>query len=187
MMTGLIALAFVCSCLLLMTSCAKKQVQAPEVVQPTPAEEIEKAREVGAEAPDVDRAKERAEREARLKELERARRLADFESQHIYFDFDKSDLKRKAKAILKKKANWLRKNPSHSVSIGGHCDERGASEYNLALAERRAHAAKKFLMALGISGERIKAISYGEERPADPRHNEGAWARNRRDDFQLTR
>ncbi|MDY6972425.1 MAG: peptidoglycan-associated lipoprotein Pal [Thermodesulfobacteriota bacterium] len=182
---GLTSVAFICSCLLLVASCAKKQVPAPEVVQPAPAEEVKMAEEMEPVEPDLDRKKEEAERQARLRELEKARRLADFESQHIFFDFDKSDLKRKAKAILKKKANWLRNNPSRSVSIQGHCDERGTNEYNLALGERRAHAAKKFLVAMGISAERIKTISYGEERPADPGRNESAWARNRRDEFKL--
>ena len=180
-MSCLIALAFVCTSMLLITSCAKKQVKVSKAVKPT------------AEAVVVEEAKgeTEAERQARLRELEKAQRLAAeilaFESESIYFDFDKSDLKANAKANLKKKANWLQKNPSFSVRIAGNCDERGTQEYNLALGERRAYSAKKFLLALGISGNRISTISYGEENPADPGHNEKAWAKNRRDDFELSK
>ena len=97
-----------------------------------------------------------------------------------YFDFDKSDLKPESKIVLKKKADFLRVYPSYSARIEGHCDERGTNEYNLALGERRANAIWKFLNTLGVSGDRLAAISYGEERPADPGHNESAWAKNRR-------
>ena len=73
------------------------------------------------------------------------------------------------------------------MRVEGNCDERGTQEYNLALGQRRADAAKKFLMALGVAEHRIGTISYGEERPADPGHNERAWALNRRDEFKLTK
>ena len=108
-----------------------------------------------------------------------------FESEPIYFDFDESDLKPAARAILTKKAAWLRVNLQYSVRIEGYCDERGTSEYNLALGERRADVAKRFLIALGISEKRLSTISFGEEKPADPRHTEEAWAKNRRDEFKL--
>ncbi len=78
-----------------------------------------------------------------------------FESESIYFDFDKSDLKPEAQATLKKKADWLRRNPGYSLRIEGNCDDRGTNEYNLALGERRAASAKKFLTALGIAEDRI--------------------------------
>ena len=194
MITGLIAFAFACSSLFLMVSCAKKQVQVSEGVQPTTeeAKEAEKARPEEVKKAEVtDLAKEEAARKARLEEIKLAQRLAEevrvFESQNIYFDFDKSDLKPPAKAILKKKADWLRRNPSYRVRIEGHCDERGTNEYNLALGERRAYSAKKFLAALGISEKRMPTISWGEERPADPGHNEAAWSKNRRDEFKLIR
>lgn len=179
-MIGLIAVAFVCSSLLLITSCAKKQVQVSEGL----AKETVTAKETEA-----DRARKEAERQARLAEADRIKALAGeislFESENIYFDFDKANLKPEAKANLKKKAEWLRENQAYSVRIAGHCDNRGTAEYNLALGERRAQSAKKFLAALGISGDRISTISYGEERPADPRNNEEAWAKNRRDEFTL--
>jgi len=101
----------------------------------------------------------------------------------IYFAFDKSTLTPAAQDNLLRKAEWLRANREATITIEGHCDERGTNEYNLALGDRRAEAAKDFLVDLGIDAARIKTISYGEERPVDPRHNEEAWAKNRRDHF----
>jgi peptidoglycan-associated lipoprotein len=197
----LIAVAFVGTSFLLMTSCAKKQVQVAERIQPTteeakvetkpevkPTEEVREVKKVELGDTEADRRAE-AERQARLRELERKQQLMSeinaFESGNIYFDFDKSDLRADAQAVLKSKAEWLRKNSSYSLRIEGNCDERGTNEYNLALGERRAHSARNFLVALGVSQDRITTISYGEERPADPGHNEEAWAKNRRDEFKL--
>lgn len=101
----------------------------------------------------------------------------------IYFEFDKSTLTPAAQDSLLKKAAWLRENPDATVTIEGHCDERGTNEYNLALGDRRAESAKAFLIDLGIDSARLTTISYGEERPVDPRHVEEAWAKNRRDHF----
>lgn len=182
MMIGLIILAFVCSSPLLMTSCSKKAVKSwadKAFTKPTSMQ-----KEAPAEEP-----AEAAGRTARIQELEKAKRIAEemrvFETTNIYFDFDKSELKPEAKEILKKKADWLSDNSSYALRIMGHCDERGTSEYNLALGERRAHAAKEFLVALGIAAERIYTVSYGEEKPAEMGHNEAAWAKNRRDEFKL--
>ena len=200
MMTGIIALAFVCSLFLLMTSCAKKQVQVSEPVKPTTQEmKSEEAAETQQKADDEAarkaaeeaKAREEAERQARLRELEISQKLADeirnFEAENIYFAFDRAELTDESKSTLRNKAGWLRANAAHSVRVEGHCDERGTNEYNLALGERRAHAAKKFLMALGISGDRLATISYGEERPADPGRDSEAWAKNRRDEFVLVK
>lgn len=183
MMIVLVALVFACSALFLMTSCAKKQVMTGEPEKPTMA----------APPPSDTEAYKRAEaeRQARLAALAAAEGLREeiraFEAENINFDFDKSELKPEARAILVKKAEWLRNHEEFSVRIEGHCDERGTNEYNLALGERRANSAWKFLNALGISGSRMTTISYGEERPADPAHNETAWAQNRRDEFKLIR
>ena len=187
MITGLIALLFVCSAFLIMASCAKKQVGVSGAggVQPTTKAEAAEAK--AAKKADDDYAKREKARQAELKALRDAQMVADFEAQKIFFDFDKSDLKPEAKATLKKKAAWLRDNAAYVVRIEGHCDERGTNEYNLALGERRAHAAKKFLMALGVEEHRMSGISYGEEKPADPGHNEDAWAKNRRDEFKLVK
>ena len=101
----------------------------------------------------------------------------------ISFDFDKSTLNPAAQDNLLRKAEWLRENPDATATIEGHCDERGTNEYNLALGDRRAESAKAFLTDLGIDPARLTTISYGEERPVDPRHMEEAWAKNRRDHF----
>ena len=110
----------------------------------------------------------------------------EFQNQDIYFDFDKYDLRTDARTILDRKASFLNQNSSVRVQIEGHTDERGTNEYNLALGERRANAAKQYLTTAGISAGRLSTISYGEERPLDPGHNEAAWARNRRDHFVIT-
>jgi peptidoglycan-associated lipoprotein len=101
----------------------------------------------------------------------------------IYFEFDKSTLTPAAQDNLMRKAEWLRENADTTVTIEGHCDERGTNEYNLALGDRRAESAKAFLVDLGIDVSRLTTISYGEERPVDPRNNEEAWAKNRRGHF----
>lgn len=108
-----------------------------------------------------------------------------FVNEDIYFDYDKAVLTPMAQAVLKKKAEWLRRNPGVKVTIEGHCDERGTNEYNLALGERRARSAKTFLVDMGIAAERLSTISYGEERPLDPGHDESAWRKNRRAHFQI--
>ena len=103
--------------------------------------------------------------------------------QDIYFNFDKYDLKPEARAMLEDLSNWLSEHADFEVTIEGHCDNRGTAVYNLALGERRAEAAKAYMANLGVAGDRITTISYGEELPADPRDCESAWAKNRRDHF----
>lgn len=101
----------------------------------------------------------------------------------IFFDFDKSDLRPEARTTLQQKAEILRQYPDIRVRIEGHADERGTVEYNLALGERRANAARAYLIDLGIDPDRLTTISYGEERPLAEGHNEAAWQQNRRDEF----
>ncbi len=98
----------------------------------------------------------------------------------VFFGYDKYSVSADARAILDKQAAWLKGNPSVTISIEGHCDERGTREYNLALGERRASAVKDYLMALGVNGARIKVISYGKERPVALGSTEEAWSQNRR-------
>lgn len=100
-----------------------------------------------------------------------------------FFDFDDFSLRQDAKSSLEKDGKYLEKNSVSRVVIEGHCDERGSVEYNLALGEKRARAAKEYLTTYGVNGSRITTISYGKERPFDPGHNEEAWARNRRAHF----
>jgi peptidoglycan-associated lipoprotein len=98
----------------------------------------------------------------------------------IRFDYDKYDIRRVDEGILRENAAFLKKNPKMKIQIEGHCDERGTVEYNLALGERRANSTKRYLVSLGITSDRISTISFGEERPLDPGHNEEAWGKNRR-------
>jgi peptidoglycan-associated lipoprotein len=103
----------------------------------------------------------------------------------VYFEFDKSTLTPMAQDNLTRKAGWLRANPDATVTIEGHCDERGTAEYNLALGDRRAESAKAYLVDLGIASSRLTTISYGEERPVCTEHTEECWAKNRRDRFVI--
>lgn len=98
----------------------------------------------------------------------------------VFFAFDRYNLDQKAKKAIQSQANWLLKYSDKKVTIEGHADERGTREYNLALGERRADSAKKYLVSLGVAADRIKTISYGKERPAVMGSNEAAWAQNRR-------
>jgi peptidoglycan-associated lipoprotein len=115
-----------------------------------------------------------------------AARAAAF-ARPIHFALDRSDLTAEATQLLDEKLVILRANPRLEIQIEGHCDERGPDEYNLALGNRRAAAAKRYLVEHGIADARVAIISYGEERPADPGHSEEAWARNRRAEFGVTR
>jgi peptidoglycan-associated lipoprotein len=183
-----LCLVFTFASLLMMSSCAKKQVQVEDTAG-APTAPPPETKDMGPTEDERAAAEAERRRQAMLAE-EAARKLEGeismFESEKIYFDFDRSELKPEARAVLTKKADWLRSNPKYKVRIEGHCDERGSTEYNLALGERRANAAWKFLNALGVSGERMSVISYGEERPDDPGHNEQAWSKNRRDEFVLS-
>jgi peptidoglycan-associated lipoprotein len=98
----------------------------------------------------------------------------------IYFDFDSNSISETAKEILKENTKYLKDNPDLKIVIEGHCDERGTSEYNLALGQRRALKVKEYYVQLGIAPARIATISYGEEKPEDKKSNEAAWAKNRR-------
>ena len=178
--------------LLIVTSCAKKtvkvdlaQTQEEEAAKLTAekAKQEEIARQRSLDENRRQQAEKHRQEEAARRKIIVARNL--FINENIYFDFDRSNLKPETQEVLKRKAEWLRNNPGESVIIEGHCDERGTNEYNLALGDRRAQSAKNFLIDLGISESRLTTISYGEERPADPRHNENAWSKNRRDHFVL--
>ncbi len=98
----------------------------------------------------------------------------------VFFDFDKYEIKDEYKKVLEKNAEILLAHPEIKLLVEGHCDERGTIEYNLALGEKRAKAVIDFYIAYGISPDRLSMISYGEEKPFDPGHNEEAWAKNRR-------
>jgi len=98
----------------------------------------------------------------------------------VFYALNKSNLSSAARATLEKQATWLKKYGGVKVTVEGHADERGTREYNLALGERRANSAKDFLVALGVSPNRVKTISYGKERPVALGHDESSWSQNRR-------
>ena len=178
---------------LILTGCPKKTVVKEEPsVKKEEAARLE-AERAAKEAREKELAKIREEEAKKAQEKEFEKSLVAkkepgiegeiFESKllkDIHFDFDKYDIRPGDTEILKENGTLLKKYPNVKIQIEGHCDERGTVEYNLALGERRANSTKKYLTSLGISPDRISTISYGKERPADPGHNEEAWAKNRR-------
>ncbi len=162
-------------------SCAKKVVQSEPV--PTTQPEVSKASDRSAE--EAERA--RRLQEDRLRTQAAAREAAGnaFVNENIHFVFDSSVLSDQAQQILNRKSNYLRTNPGVTVTVEGHCDERGTDAYNTALGERRAESVKNFLVNLGISANRLNTISYGEERPIAMGQNEASWAKNRRAQFVI--
>jgi peptidoglycan-associated lipoprotein len=191
------ALVVICSAVLMLSSCAKRQVQAtdtrPGAVAAPDARvltEEEAAAKRAREADEVSyRARKEAERQASIAEMSGTQgvqaEIHRLQMEKIYFDFDNSDLSAEAREVLRQKADWLVKNPGYMLTITGHCDERGTREYNIALGQRRADAAFKYLNALGVSSDRMITVSKGKEEPFDPRSTPEAWAKNRRVEFKL--
>ncbi len=118
-------------------------------------------------------------------EYKRTHGRSSVEMQPVYFDFDQATIRSDQVSRLEHNADYLNGHPSARVIIEGNCDERGTNEYNLALGERRALNAKNYLVELGVSPDRIRTISYGEERPLFTGNDEFSWSQNRRDDFVL--
>lgn len=104
----------------------------------------------------------------------------------LFFELDSAEVSGPGQQVLQSNASVLKKYPGMQVTVEGHCDERGTAEYNLALGERRALAAKNYLVSLGIPADRIKTVSYGKEFPFDPGHDDSAWSKNRRAHFVIT-
>jgi peptidoglycan-associated lipoprotein len=178
---------------LLLFGCSKKEIQTEGLVtQPGEGQLVDEEAEKAKKRARI-REQELTEQQLREKALaeEEARRKAmaaaagSFENEDVYFEFDQFVISEGAKAVLNKKAQWLREHTAAKALIEGHCDERGSTEYNLALGQKRADAALQYLVALGISPSRLSTISYGKERPVDPGQNETAWAKNRRAHFVL--
>lgn len=190
----LILMLAVVSLVFFSSSCAKKRVTPDETVYeegPTAEEtgitgrtgRYEYEEDISRSTRDEGLREESFQADRDRQEMMTSRR--EFENEDIYFSFDSAALSRTAQEKLREKARWMMQNPGVSAVIEGHCDERGTSEYNLALGDRRAESAKAYMINLGISPARLVTISYGEERPVDPRHNEEAWARNRRAHFEI--
>lgn len=178
-----LALVLILPAMLFTVSCAKKAVESEPAV--TPAETPPPVEDTTA-ADAEEKARIEAER-LRAEEAERARMVARnaFTNEDIHFEFDSSALLPLAQDLLNQKAEYVISMPGQSITIEGHCDERGTDAYNMALGERRAEAAKAFLVNLGVNGSQINTISYGEERPVDTAKNEEAYAKNRRAHFTL--
>jgi peptidoglycan-associated lipoprotein len=173
-MVVLAALAFVAACV-----CQPQVVKPTEAAKPVlPAEK--KVQEEVVAAPKPAEVKEAEVKEDVMKE-----EVSPLED--IHFAFDDYSLTDTAKTILEKNAAWMRNNPNTKVRIEGNCDERGTNEYNMTLGERRANSGKKYLSKLGVKEEQLATVSYGEEKPFDPGHNEEAWAKNRRDHFAIAK
>lgn len=173
---------------LAITGCAKKAVTTEGAGQIAPPPKVEMAKPTPAPqaAKPQPAVKEKSLEEQTREQV--AKQISGGPSEVsgmvlIHFGFDKYTLTPEARDLLKKNADWLRKNPQAKVLIEGNTDERGTEEYNLALGEKRAHSARIYLIELGIPADRLSTVSYGEDRPLDPKHNEDAWAKNRRDAF----
>ena len=131
--------------------------------------------------------RDRLERERMAREAaERVRAVAADLAAMINFEYDQAAVAPPIEATLDRKAAVLQANPNVRLTISGHADERGSDEYNLALGNRRAAAAKRYLQNKGVDASRMDVVSYGEERPLNPGHDEAAYAQNRRDEFQVT-
>lgn len=174
---------------LLVAACKKEPPPPP----PPPAineDSLAKARAdsialVRAAAEEAARAA-RAEAEARAaRERATAAARATLE-ELVFFDYDMADIREDAAAVLRRKADVLRASPQVQLRIQGHADERGSTEYNLALGNRRAESVRQFLVGFGLPESRFSIISYGEERPLENASNESAWSRNRRAQFDIT-
>ena len=170
----------------------KPETPAPAVVNQDSIDAARRAEEERQRAEAEAREREAREREARQraadslaalgKSTEAVRTLL---ATMIHFDYDKAIIRGGDAAVLDQKVAILQANPGLRIRISGHCDERGSDEYNLALGNRRATAAKQYVVSHGIDGSRIETVSYGEERPLASGHDEEAWAQNRRDEFEI--
>nr|WP_304511794.1 peptidoglycan-associated lipoprotein Pal [Desulfobacula sp.] len=169
-------------------SCAKKTVVSdPTTIEDQAKAEADAKAKAQAEAERIaqQNLEDQMANEKALKEAKVMAAKKRFENQDIHFEYDSSELSSMAKMVLKEKAAWLKTNYSAVVTIEGHCDERGTTEYNLALGERRASTARSYLINLGIAASRLNTISYGEEQPKDSGKTESAYRDNRRDHFAI--
>ncbi len=185
----LLTLAFVC---FMGVGCAKKEVPPPVDPHEISAEEkarlAEERRKMEMERQAMEERRLQEERMARERD-QAEKKIQDVVDEilatRIHFDFDSYELKPQARSALQQISEHMKRFSNLRLVIEGHCDERGTAEYNLALGERRARAAYEFLILLGVRSDRMQIISYGEERPLDPRSNESAWAQNRRAEFKV--
>ena len=176
-----IALVMILPVMFFTASCAKKIVQTEPV--PTIQPEVSKASDRSAE--EAEQARQLQEDRLRAEAAAREAAGTAFVDEYIHFAFDSAVLSDQAQEILNSKADYLRTNSGVTVTVEGHCDERGTNAYNIALGERRAESVKNFLVDLAISTNRLNTASYGEERPIAMGQKEASWAKNRRAQFVI--
>lgn len=174
----LVAILIVCVAVMFFSSCQKKAVTVP-------VKESPKVEPVSEEPTKIEKPELTEEELFQRRTLEEANRQGYLKK--IHFDFDKYFIKDDMKPTLQQNANWLLGHPSVEIRIEGHCDERGTVEYNMALGERRALSAKKYLESLGVSGSKIAIVSYGKSKPLVTGVDESTHYQNRRDEFIITK
>jgi peptidoglycan-associated lipoprotein len=188
-MNGKTFLGMVLACAMVaasLTACSTSQSDKSAMMSPSSSTSAQTRTPSKASASSVRQAQMQSGGQSSLDALRRGQSTATAPNsalKEIYFDFDQYDLSSNARATLKTSSDWLRSNPSVRVEVEGHCDERGTSEYNLALGAKRAQAAKDYLVSLGVAPGRVSTISYGEEIPVCREHDESCWSKNRRDRF----
>ena len=168
--------------LLLAAGCAEQTVKSGEAVT-SAAPAMKKSSKLSPRKTITEGSMTESDR--RRKRASFKRTLSEFENDLVYFDFDVSEIRPDMRSELDRKAQFLLEFPTLRIQIEGHCDERGTAEYNVALGHRRAQTTKDYLVSLGVTASRIDTVSYGEERPADARSHELAWAKNRRAKFNV--
>jgi peptidoglycan-associated lipoprotein len=171
-----VALVMMVPAMFFMTSCAKKAVQTEQVSTTQP--EVQNASDSSAEK--IEQAEDLREDRLRAEAATRGTTGPEFVNENILFDCDSSALLNKAQRILENNTEYLHAHLDVTITIEGHCDDRGTDTYNLALGQRRAESVKKFLVDRGISSNRLDTVSYGERHPIALDRNEAAWAKNRR-------
>ena len=189
-------LLMMAAAMVMVSACSKKSIDSTSLngngTQLT-QEELA-AQEAARKAEQLARERQQSIEEQRLQDEDAMRKRQTekekaakerFENQDIHFAYDSSELTPEARMLLKEKAEWLISHTYAAITIEGHCDERGTTEYNLALGEKRALTAKQYLVDLGISANRMRTISYGEEKPLVEGNDEGVWAKNRRAHFEI--
>lgn len=181
--TGKTAILIVMLTMLVAVSCAKKTPTSGTAAGNDAMTSGQAADNQGTDPAEAARI---AEEELMKKEAQaRVEARAAFETTPVLFNYDSSAIQDSEIATLEKKAQWLMDNPGVRITIEGHCDDRGTTDYNLALGDRRAARVKAFLESLGVPADRMITVSYGEERPVDPAATEAAWAKNRRAGFVI--
>lgn len=164
--------------LVVMTACGGSPEPAPTPPPPAPAPTVSRPAPQPSTTDDADAAR-------RAREAELARMRATM-AEIVHFDYDRTEIRADSRAILDRKARILRDVPTLRIRVEGHADDRGSTEYNLALGARRAEAVKSYITAAGIQASRIEIVSYGEDRPLERAPSEAAWSRNRRAEFVVT-